>query len=68
MVCHHPDKFCDHRHYGSGVIMFLICQLSSSKHMFKGLSEITGGSLLRPVTTLPYLVPIGQVQLKISGI
>ena len=48
--------------------MFLICQLSSSKHMFKGLSEVTGGSLLRPVTTLPYLVPIGLVQLKISGI
>ena len=34
--------------------------------MFKGLSEVTGGSLLRPVTTLPYLVPIGQVQVKIQ--
>ena len=48
--------------------MFLICQLTSSKHMFKGLSEVTGGSLLRPVTTLPYLVPIGQVQVKILSV
>ena len=36
---HHPDKSCDHKHCGSGDIMFLVCHVTSPGHMFKGLCE-----------------------------
>ena len=43
VICHHPDKFGDRKHCDIGD-MFLICQLTSRDHMFKGLCEPMGGS------------------------
>ena len=57
-LCHHPDKFCEHRHSDSGD-MFLICHMISHNHMFKGFCEFKGGSPSQQVTTLPCLVAIG---------
>ena len=31
MVIHHPEKFCDHRHCGSGDIMFLVAEQENSR-------------------------------------
>ena len=31
MVSHHPEKFGDHRHYGSGDIMFLVAEEENSR-------------------------------------
>ena len=46
-------------------IMFLICHLTSRKHMFKELCEYMDYSFLRSVMTLPCLKAIGQVQMVI---
>ena len=35
-ICHHRDKFCDYKHCHSGGILFLICHVISSEHMFEG--------------------------------
>ena len=43
-VCYHFDKFCGHRHCDGGD-MFLIYQVNSCDHMFKGLCEFMGESL-----------------------
>ena len=40
MVCQHPDKCCDNKHCDSGKIMFLICHVTSSEHIFKGLPNL----------------------------
>ena len=56
-VCHHPDKRGDHRHCDYGD-MFLICHMTLSDHMFKGLCEFMGGSSPGLVITLSCLVPI----------
>ena len=61
-VCHQPGKSCDHKHWDSQDIMFLIC------HLFKGLCEVMGGNFLRRVPTLPCLVAIGLMQVKILSI
>ena len=61
-VCHQPGKSCDHKHWDSQDIMFLIC------HLFKGLCEVMGGNFLRRVPTLPCLVAIGLMQVKILNI
>ena len=45
--------------------MFLNCHVTSCKHMFKKLCEFMGGSYSRSVTTLPYLVAIGQVHVEV---
>ena len=37
-ACDHPDRSCSHKHCDSGD-MFLICHVTSHKHMFKGLCE-----------------------------
>ena len=58
-VCNHNS--CDHKHYNSGDIMFLISCVSSCEYMFKKLCEFMGGSLSWRVTTLPCLVTIGLV-------
>ena len=42
-VCHHLGKSCEHKHYDSEDIMFLICHMTSRKHMFQGLCEFMGG-------------------------
>ena len=43
-VCHQLNKSCENRHYDSGDIVFLICQMTSlEEHMFKGLCVFTGG-------------------------
>ena len=68
LVCCHQDKFFDHRHCDRGDIMFLICHVTSRKHMFKDLYWFMGGSSTQWVTTLPYLVTIGPVQVGINGI
>ena len=38
MLCHHPNKSCDHRHCDSGN-MFLICHVTSGDLEFKGLCD-----------------------------
>ena len=43
MLCHHPDKSCDHKHCDSGD-MSLICHVTSQEHMFEGLCKFMGGS------------------------
>ena len=57
--------FGGHRHCGSGDIMFLICHVTSRDHVFKGICDFMGKSHSRPVTTSPYLVAIGLVQVDI---
>ena len=42
-LCHQPDKSCDHKHYDSGYIMFLICHLTFPEQIFEGLYEFMGG-------------------------
>ena len=64
-IRHPPDKFCDHKYYDNEDLMFLICHVTSSEHMFKVLYEFTGGSPLPWVTTWPCLVAIGIVQVEI---
>ena len=61
-VCHQPGKSCDHKHWDKRDIIFLICNL------FKGLCEVMGGNFLRRVPTLPCLVAIGLMQVKILSI
>lgn len=56
-----PDKSCDHKNCDNGDIMFLICQVNSREHIFKGLCEFIGGSLSWSVPTFPCLVAIGLV-------
>ena len=45
--------------------MFLICQMTSRKHMFQGLCEFMGGIPSLRVTTFPSLVVIGLVEVEI---
>ena len=63
-VCHCPDKSCDHKHIYSGDI-FLICQVTSREHVFKGLSEFMGGSPSWRLTTLSSMVVIVIVVIEI---
>ena len=44
--------------------MFLICPMTSHKHMFNELYEFMGGSFPLSVTILPCLVAIGQTQVE----
>ena len=44
MVCHHSDKYRDHKQYDNGDIKFLICHVISCEHMFKRLHEFMGGT------------------------
>ena len=55
MLCHYANKSCDHKHYDCGDIMFLICHVTSSKHMFKGLCEFMGRSPSLKVTIFSML-------------
>ena len=64
-VCHHLGKSCEHKHYDSEDIMFLISHMTSRKHMFQGLCEFMGGIPSLRVTTFPSLVAIGLVQVEI---
>ena len=68
MVCYHPDKSCDHKHYDSGDIRFLICQVTSRECMFKLLCEFVDGSSSQRVTTLSCSVAIGLVQVETKNI
>ena len=63
VVCHHPDKSCDHKHCDSGD-KFLICYLTSCEHIFKGLYKFTEGNPSWWVSTLPCLATIGLAQVK----
>ena len=63
-VYHHLGKSFEHKHYDSEY-MFLICQVTSRKHMFQGLCEFMGGIPSLRVTTFPSLVAIGLVQVEI---
>ena len=38
-VCHHPGTSCEHKHCGSGDIVFLIRHVTSHENMFIGLCE-----------------------------
>ena len=68
VVCHHPYKSFDHKLCVSGDIMFLIRHMTSREHRFKGLCEFTGETPSQRVTTLPFLVAIGVVQVEIRSI
>ena len=61
VVCHHPDKSCGHKHCDN----VLIYHVTSREHMFKELCEFMNGSHSRSVITLPFLVAIDLVQVKI---
>ena len=47
MVCHHSDKFGDHRHCDSGVMFLFFCHVTLHDHMFKMLCNFMGGCLSR---------------------
>ena len=67
-VCPHLSKSCEHRHYNSGDIVFLICHVTSCEHMCKGLCDLMGGIPSWRVTNFPYLVTIGLMQVEIQSI
>ena len=48
--------------------MFLICHLTSRKHIFKELREFMDDSFLRSVTTLPYLKTIVRIKYLICHV
>ena len=64
-VSHHLHKFCGHRYCGSGEIMVLVCHVILEEHVIKGWSNIMGRGKSRQVTSLPSLVAIGTVVVKI---
>ena len=41
-VCNHPARSVGHRYYESGDKMFLIYQVTSGDHMFRGLCDLMG--------------------------
>ena len=43
-VYHHPDNFGGYRYYGMGDLITLVCHVTSSNHVFKGLRIFMGGS------------------------
>ena len=43
-VCCHPDSSSGNKHCDSGDIIFLICYMTSRKHMVKELCEYMDGS------------------------
>ena len=45
--------------------MFLICHVASNEHMLKGLHEFLCGGPSQRVTTFPFLIAIGLVQVEI---
>ena len=45
-VYNHPDKSGDHKYCDSGDIIFLIFQVTSREHMFKGLLNYGWNSLM----------------------
>ena len=55
----------EHRPCDSGDILFLICNVTSLGHIFKGLCEFMGESLSRRVTPFPCLAAIDLVQVEI---
>ena len=57
-LCHHPDKFGDHRHCDTGDAMFLMCHVISCDHMFTGLYKVMSGSPVRPVIILACLLQV----------
>ena len=64
-VCHLLNRSCDHKHCDSGD-MFLICYVTSRKHILNGLGEFLVWSPSRWVTTSSYLVPFGLRQVEIK--
>ena len=64
-VSPHLGKSCEHRHYDSGDIVFLICHVTSCEHMCKGLCDFMGGIPSWKVATFPYFVTIGLMQVEI---
>ena len=42
VLCHHPDKSCDHKHCEIGDVMSWICRVTFREHTFKGLCEFMG--------------------------
>ena len=64
MVCHYPDRSCDHTHCDAGHL-FLICHVTSREHIFKGLCEFVDGSPSQQVTICPCLMVIRLVQVEI---
>ena len=42
-VSQHPDKFGDHRPCDNRDLMFLVCNVTSRDHLFKGFCDFTDG-------------------------
>ena len=62
IVCPYSAKFGDHRHYGSGDLMFLIRHVTSRERVFQELSvEASHGKS----TPCRFLLALGLVQLEI---
>ena len=62
VVCHYPDKSCNHKHCDSGDITFLICHVTSREHMFKWLYEF-----IKPLTMGQHLAKFGGHWSNASG-
>ena len=60
-----PDKFSDERFCESKDLMLLICYVTWSDHMWKGLWTFMGGSPSKLVPTFAYLLVFGLVQIEI---
>ena len=55
---YYSTRFAGHKHFGSGDIMVLVCQVASQDHMIKRSYDFMGRSLSKQVTILQSLVAI----------
>ena len=61
----HPAQFGGHSHFGSEVIMNLVCHVLLQDHVVKVPWDFMGGNSSWKVTTLASLVTIGTVVVEI---
>ena len=66
VVCHHPDKFGDHRHCDNWDLTFLICHQTSRNHLLKWQCDFKGGSPLPYVSTVLILLASGIAVVEIN--
>ena len=61
---HHPVKFCDNRHFGSGNIVVLVRRMISQDHVIQDSCDFMGWTPYE-VPPVPSLVVIGIVVVEI---
>ena len=59
---HHSTKFGSYRHFGSGDIVILVCQVISEDHVIEGSCDFMSRSPSTKFTILPSLVDIKHYQ------